>query len=219
MSDAEDDLLEKQGPSMRRMIVVYALIAICLGVEGVLLAGDAGAFDRPRFRAFVYEQGGFWAGLFNNWQPNYPRQKWVMFLTYSFLHVSLWHLILNMVTLFWLGRTVVERVGGIKFLMVYTASILGGGAGFALLTNSFDPMVGASGALFGLAGSILAWEYVDRFSLREGLWPVAFIAGLLVAMNVALYYTMNGRLAWETHLGGFVTGWFMATLLDPRGRI
>ena len=132
--------------------------------------------------------------------------------------MDFWSFILNMVTLFWLGRVVVERVGGVKFLMVYGASILGGGAGFALLTNSFDPMVGASGALFGLAGSILAWEYVDRFSLREGLWPVAFIAGLLIAMNVALFYTMNGRLAWETHLGGFVTGWLMATLLDPRGR-
>ena len=218
MTDGEDNLPKTQGPSLRGMIPVYALIVICVAVEGVLLAGDAGAFEQPRFRATVYEQGGFWAGLFDNWQPNYPEQKWVMFLTHSFLHVSHWHLVLNMATLFFLGRIVVERVGGFKFLVLYTISVLGGAFGFALLTQSFDPMVGASGALFGLAGSILAWEYVDRFSLREGLWPVAFFVGLLFALNVAMFYAMNGRLAWETHLGGFVTGWLMATLLDPRGR-
>ena len=79
-------------------------------------------------------------------------------------------------------------------------------------------MVGASGALFGLAGAILAWEYVDRFTFRERLWPVARAAILLVALNVLLYFAMDRLLAWEAHLGGFVTGWIAAMLIDPRGR-
>ena len=77
-------------------------------------------------------------------------------------------------------------------------------------------MVGASGGLFGLAGAILAWEYVDRFVLREALWPVARAVLLLVALNVLLYYAMDRLLAWEAHLGGFIAGWIMALLIDPR---
>ena len=141
-----------------------------------------------------------------------------MFLTYGFLHAGFWHLALNMVTLWSLARIVIERVGNLKFLSVYALSILGGGAGYALLAETYRPMVGASGALFGLAGAILAWDYVDRFILKEGLWPVARAALLLIALNVALYFAMGGRLAWEAHLGGFVAGWLAALLLDPRGR-
>lgn len=79
-------------------------------------------------------------------------------------------------------------------------------------------MVGASGALFGLAGAIVAWDYLDRFLLSEGLWPVLRTVLFLVGLNIALWWAMGGQLAWETHLGGFVTGWVMAMLLDPRGR-
>ena len=91
--------------------------------------------------------------------------------------------------------------------------------GFAALSDSFRPMVGASGALFGLAGAILAWEYVDRYTLHERLWPVARAVLLLVVLNIALFYAMDRLLAWETHLGGFIAGWFAALLIDPRGRV
>jgi membrane associated rhomboid family serine protease len=79
-------------------------------------------------------------------------------------------------------------------------------------------MVGASGALFGLAGAILAWDYIDRFSVEERLWPVARAALLLVGLNIALYYAMGGILAWQAHLGGFVAGWISALLIDPIAR-
>ncbi|MEM6385424.1 MAG: rhomboid family intramembrane serine protease [Pseudomonadota bacterium] len=197
---------------------VLVLIMLCCAVEVLLQMGDAGAFGIPRFRLVVYEFGGFWPGLLADWQPNYPYQPTLMFATYAFLHAGLWHLLLNMVTLWTLGGPVVARVGGAKFLTIYGLSILGGAAGYALLAANFRPMVGASGALFGLAGAVLAWEYVDRFILRAGLWPVARAALLLVALNVALYYAMGGVLAWETHLGGFIAGWIAALLVDPRGR-
>jgi len=194
------------------------LIGLCVLIEAVLTLGDAGAFGLSRFRARVYEFLGFWAGLLDDWRPNYPMQPGLMFLTYGFLHAGLWHLALNMVTLFTLGRAVLARINGWRFMLLYGASILGGGAGFALLSDSYRPMVGASGALFGLAGAVLAWEYIDRFTYRQRLWPVARAALLLAALNVALYYAMDRLLAWEAHLGGFVAGWVMALLLDPRSR-
>lgn len=197
---------------------VSSLIAVCVVIELVLQLGDAGFFGIPRFRALVYEYAGFWPGLLSGWRPNYPFQDITMFLSYGFLHAGFWHLALNMVTLWSLGAAVFARVGGPRFLLIYGLSTLGGGLGYALLADTYRPMVGASGALFGLAGALLAWDYVDRFALSERLWPVARAALLLAALNVALYYAMGGLLAWETHLGGFVTGWIAALLVDPRGR-
>lgn len=218
---AED---EERRPALWRPSVsrgyasVHALICVCVAIELILQLGDWRLLSTPRFRAVVYENFGFWAGLLDDWRPNFPAQPWTMFLTYGFLHAGILHLIVNMVTLYSLGGPVVGRVGNMKFLILYAASLLGGAAGFAALSDSFRPMVGASGALFGLAGAILAWDYVDRFNLRERLWPVARAILLLIALNVVLYFAMDRLLAWQTHLGGFLAGWFMATVLDPRGR-
>ena len=199
-------------------LAVIVIVVVCVGIETILQLGDAGWFGIPRFRMVVYEYGGFWAGLLGNWRPNYPLQPWTMFVTYGFLHAGLMHLVLNMLTLLSLAFPVAARVGGLNFVALYCASMLGGGLGFALLSDSFRPMVGASGALFGLAGAILAWEYVDRFTLKERLWPVGRAMLLLALLNVALYYAMDRLLAWETHLGGFIMGWVAALIIDPRAR-
>lgn len=199
--------------------VIVVIITICVLAEVALQLGDWNLLGVSRFRALVYENGGFWAGLLDNWRANYPFQPALMFLTYGFLHAGLVHLILNMITLYSLGAPVLDRVRARGFILLYVASLLGGAAGFALLAENLRPMVGASGALFGLAGALLAWDYVDRFTLQERLWPVARAVLLLAGLNVALYFAMDRLLAWEAHLGGFVAGWVMALLIDPRGHI
>jgi membrane associated rhomboid family serine protease len=199
--------------------IVVSIIVICLIFEALLQLGDLGIVDIPRFRSFAYENFGFWAGLLDNWRPNYAFQPALMFLTYGFLHAGLLHLVLNMLTLYTIGGPVIDRVGAKGFAMLYAASLFGGAAGFALLTETVRPMVGASGALFGLAGALLAWDYVDRFTLQERLWPVARAVLYLAVLNVALYFAMDRLLAWEAHLGGFAAGWVMALLVDPRGRV
>jgi membrane associated rhomboid family serine protease len=198
--------------------LVWGVIAICTVVEAVLLMADVGVLADPRLRQKAYEWAGFWPGLLQGWQPNYPGQGMAMFITYGFLHGGPLHLLVNMVTLWSLGYAVLDRVGLWGFAGLYSASLVGGAAGFGLIAETFRPMVGASGALFGLAGGLLAWNYVDRFTFREALWPVARVVLFLVAMNVAMWWALEGQLAWETHLGGFIVGWIMALLIDPRGR-
>lgn len=204
-------------PSGKHAFVVI-IILMCVLAEVALQLGDRNLLGIPRFRSLVYEYAGFWAGLLDNWRANYPFQPALMFVTYGFLHAGLLHLTLNMITLFSLGNAVLDRISGKAFVLLYAASLLGGAAGFALLAENLRPMVGASGALFGLAGALLAWDYVDRFTLQERLWPVARAVLLLAGLNVALYFAMDRLLAWEAHLGGFVAGWIMALLIDPRGR-
>jgi membrane associated rhomboid family serine protease len=197
---------------------VLVIVFVCVAIEAVLQAADLGLIDVPRLRQTAYEFGGFWPGLLRDWLPNFPAQPYLMFITYAFLHGGAVHLVVNMITLVSLGGAVVGRVGQKGFVLLYVASMLGGAAGFGLLADTLRPMVGASGALFGLAGGLVAWDYVDRFTVQEALWPVARAVLLLVGLNIVLWWAMDGQLAWETHLGGFVVGWVAAMLIDPRGR-
>ena len=213
-----DTLITKPDSPRGTYLILMLVIGICSGIELILIFGDLGLIGIPRFRALTYEMFGFWPGLLEDWRPNYPGQPVLMFLTYGFLHSGLMHLVVNMITLLSLGRALLVRITTWQFATLYGVSILGGALGFALLSDSYRPMVGASGALFGLAGAILAWEYVDRFTFRERLWPVARAALLLVVLNVILYFAMDRLLAWEAHLGGFITGWIAAMIIDPRGR-
>jgi len=198
--------------------ILYILIGIYVAVELALQLADLGVIGPARLRFLAYEYMGFWPGLLGPWRPNYTAQPYLMFLSYSFVHGGLVHLVVNMITLWQLGRAVLARVGLRGFLGLYFAAILGGAAGFGLLAERLQPMIGASGGLFGLVGGLVAWAYIDRLSLAKGLWPVARAIMLLVLLNAVLWWAMDGRLAWQTHLGGFVAGWIAAVLIDPRAR-
>lgn len=197
---------------------MVVIIVVCVGIEAGLVISDL-TQSGPALRQQVYEYAGFWPGLLGRgWQPNYALQPYAMFVSYGFLHGGMAHLIFNMIAVWQLGRQVIWRVGVRGFWVLYVATLLGGAVGFGLLANSVRPMVGASGALFGLLGALLAWNYIDRYVFRERLWPVARAALMLIALNLVLWYLMNGQLAWETHLGGFIIGWIVAFLIDPSSR-
>lgn len=196
--------------------VLIVLIVVCVSIEAILLLGDHNVSFGPRVRSTVYEYTGFWPGLLDNWRPNYPLQPYTMFITYAFVHNGVPHLLFNMVTLYSLGRVVIDRVGTFGFVLLYAGAVLGGALGFGLLADTTQPMVGASGGLFGLVGGILSWNYVDRFTTRQRLAPVLQAACALLLLNLVIWWLMNGLLAWETHLGGFLAGWATALLIDPR---
>ena len=73
-------------------------------------------------------------------------------------------------------------------------------------------MVGTSGTLFGLAGAALWLEAAERHRLGIPLWPVGGVILGLVVLNAVMWVALGGILAWQTHLGGFVTGVAMSAL-------
>lgn len=192
--------------------MLWALIALCCVVELTLLAGDLELIPDPRLRQKVYEFAGFWPGLLIGWQPNYAAQPWLMFFTYGFLHGGPGHLCANMLTLWVLGRQVLEHVGARGFAVLYVGSILGGALGYAWLAQTPQPMVGASGALFGLAGALLSWAWRDRIANQTRPGALVQVALYLLAINLVMYWVLDGHLAWQTHLLGFVTGVTLARL-------
>lgn len=200
-------------PPPRPSPVLWALIVTCCAVELTLMAADWGLVGTRQWRGLAYQYGAFWAGLLYNWQPNYAAQPWTMFLSYAFLHGGFWHLAGNMVTLLALGLPVERRAGRGGFLAIYLVSAVGGGAVFGLLAPGSQPMVGASGALFGLVGAWQYWEWRDRGRAGRSRAPVWRAVIWLAVLNAVLWLALGGLLAWQTHLGGFLAGWAAAAAL------
>lgn len=192
---------------------VWAIFALSVLPELVLLGADFGLWGRPWWRSVAYEYAGFWVGLLGNWRPNYPLQPVLMFASYGFLHAGLWHLALNMTTLLALTPPLVARIGTGRFLALYGVSVLGGAFGFAALSRASAPMVGASGALFGLVGAFMSLDFRQRIAGGRPVGPLAGTAAALVLGNALIWWMTGGRLAWETHLGGFLAGWVAALAL------
>lgn len=217
MDDSENTGMARAGKGFGLWGLIL-LGGVLILIEVAVLVGPLVLSPSYHLRRLVIENAGFWPGLLYDWVPNYAGQPLAMFLTYGFLHAGPIHLLVNLITLWSLGRGVIGRTGIAKFFALYLASLVGGAAVYAVLATGAQPMVGASGALFGLAGAVLAWEYLDRFSGALSLWPVGRAVVLLLVLNVVLWWAMDGVLAWQTHLGGFIAGWLMAMLLDPTAR-
>ena len=205
----------KRGPVAVRWPDAFtlAIILVCALLELTFQLADRGFIATPRLRFLAYTYGGFWPGLLSDWQPNFPGQSAAMFLTYSVFHGGFWHFLFNMITLLSLGAAVHDRGGMPRYVAIYVASILGGAMVYGLLAPNYNPMVGASGALFGLVGALVAWDTAERRALKLTLRPVLRVILVLAAMNVVLWWAMNGQLAWQTHLGGFLAGAAAAALL------
>lgn len=206
---------------IRREPVAAVILILCVAIEAALEGNDAGLWGAPGWRDAAYYYGAFWAPLLKGVAPLFPGQREAMFLSYAFLHGGFLHVTLNMWTLVVLTPPVTARLGQGRFLVLYLITAVGGGAGFALFSFSNNPMIGASGALFGMAGALLAWAWSDRrafgWSRAQTARALARPILYLVAFNVVFFFVTNGELAWGAHLGGFLTGWVLALLLGRRG--
>lgn len=194
---------------------VLAIVALCAGLEALFtLTGGPSGQSALRRLAFVY--GAFWPQVASGgWEAVFPGQRLTMFLTYSVLHGGLLHMAFNVLILLHLSRETVARVGNWGFVLFFAVSALGGAAAFALLTTASAPMVGASGAVFGLFGATMFWDWQRRRAAGAPVQPVLRMGLGLVLMNVILWVLVQGLLAWEAHLGGFLAGLAAAWLATP----
>ncbi len=136
------------------------------------------------------------------------------FLTFQFLHVGLWHLVCNLIGIWFFGRYVEERLGSTAFLKIYFLSGAIGGvfdaALGALLPGTFGlvPVVGASAGVFGLLAAFAALE-PDAQILLFFFLPIRAKYLLIGGAVIALFFTLvpaDPGIAHAAHLGGLVTG-------------
>lgn len=202
---------------MRRHWLVLALAAACILIELALSGAERGLWGSARWRLLSYLNGGFWAGLLRaGWEGNYPLQPVAMFFSHAFLHAGFMHLATNVIALLGLAAAVRARAGQGALALVLAAAALGGGLAFAIFGPLGQPMVGASGAIFGLAGALMVWQaQADRRDGR-GPWSMLGLAAALMALNLLSAWLVGWQMAWEAHAGGFVAGALAAVVVGPR---
>jgi membrane associated rhomboid family serine protease len=196
--------VEEYNPLRRRPVVVYALI-----VANIV----AFCFEmiQPSPAAFIDVFGLVPAHL-----------AWWQFITHMFLHGSIAHIAFNMWFLWTFGDNVEDRVGRVRFFVLYLAfGLVAGCTQLIMSLGSNEPLVGASGAIAGLMGAYCvlfprAHVYQVLFFVRLRL-PVPvyllFWVGLqFVAGFVAIERHSLGGVAWWAHIGGFAAGALWAAL-------
>ena len=134
------------------------------------------------------------------------------FITPMFLHLSLPHVLINMYSLYAIGPAVERFFGTTRFIAVY---LLCGIAGVILsLAFSPYPSAGASGAIFGLLGSLGAFLYLHRDLFgrfgRQQLRQIVFVA----LLNLGFGLAVDGIDNWG-HLGGLLAGIALTLFLGP----
>ena len=125
-------------------------------------------------------------------------EPWRM-LSAGFVHSpdSFWHILLNAYSIYIFGRVIEPMLGPVRFLVLYLVSIFGGSAMVLWLSDPVIPVVGASGAFFGLMGAylIMLRAIGDNSGLLVGL----------IAVNLAFGFIVPG-ISWQGHLGGLLAG-------------
>ena len=145
--------------------------------------------------------------------------------TSMFMHGGIAHLLGNMWFLWIFGDNVEDEIGRIKFVVLYLVSgIAGAVAHVALHTQSQMPLVGASGAISGVLGAYLVLHPKAQVRMFAGIWLFRLPAWVYLLLWIGLQVLALSqakdiaglRIAYWAHIGGFVTGIFLAILVTPR---
>ena len=163
-------------------VATYAIIAVCVLV--FIAQQIPGVTNDLIYAGFFSQKGSF--------------EPWRM-LTSVFAHESILHIALNMYTLLIFGVILEPLVGHIRFVALFLISGLGGSVGVLLLANPQQPVLGASGAIFGILGAF--------FVIQRRLGGGANIQLLvLIGINLVIGFIPGFGIAWQAHLGGLVVG-------------
>ena len=143
------------------------------------------------------------------WGADYgPRttggQSWRL-LTNTFVHIGVPHIAMNMIALWQSGRTVERLLGNLGFAVTYLLAGLGGSL-VSTLSHPFTVSAGASGAIFGIYGALIAYLLRHRGQIpREILSSLQKTAVVFVGLNLVLGMQQKG-IDMAAHLGGLGGG-------------
>ena len=140
----------------------------------------------------------FWSSLML-WQP----------VTYLFLHGGFFHLVFNMLVLWMFGKDLEDKWGLIPFMKYYFICGISSGIITTIVAwGSFVPIIGASGAIYGLLLAYgLTWP--NRTVFLYGIFPVKVKFMVIIIGLIAFFASMtstNSTTSHITHIGGMLVG-------------
>jgi membrane associated rhomboid family serine protease len=167
----------------------YVLIALNVIAFLIEIGTGSGGFG---------ELGGSVIRDFALFGPAVADGEWYRLVTAGFLHASIIHIGFNMFLLYMLGRLLEPTLGTPRFLALYFTSLLAGSFGALFLDpNAFT--IGASGAVFGLAGATFI------IARGRGMDALAGEIGFLILFNLAFGFFWP-NISVGGHLGGLIGG-------------
>ena len=184
----------------KKIVITYILMAICVIMYAVsLFMGGTDAYT-------LYKLGAISSGAVK------AGEIWRL-LVGTFLHGGLFHLLVNMYSLFIIGSQLETFLGKKNFLIVYLVSAISGSLMSCLFT--LDAIsIGASGAIFGLLGSFLYFGYHFRLFLGSVLKSQIIP---LILINLFIGFTIPG-IDNAAHIGGLIGGLLASMATGIRGK-
>ena len=173
---------------MKKQIPVVTLIVLGLNIAGLLYEFSVG-----ETRA-IYTYGMFEGALQSG--------EFLRLVVSAFLHFGFYHFASNMICLVLYGFDLENRLGSVKYALIYIIAVLGSG----LLINFAGGNgihAGASGAIWGLMTATLI------YNIRNDLNPVYALRGIVLN----LFYSFSSGVSWQGHIGGGIAGLIAALIL------
>ena len=176
-------------------MVTYSIIALTVLVYVLQGIPGLGVTDGLQFAGAYIEPNAGYAVGFEPWRV----------LTYTLVHnpftiaspFSILHLVFNMYSLLIFGRIIEPMIGRLRFLALWVLSAIGGAVAVELLTDAGYPVIGASGAIFGLMAAF--------FIIARRLGGNTSQLIVLVVLNLAIGFILPG-ISWQAHVGGLLVG-------------
>ncbi len=179
----------------RQSPATYVLIAINVIAYLIEITAGSGGFDAGGKIVVDYALFG----------PSVAEGEWYRLVTSGFLHASLIHIGFNMFLLYLLGRLLEPALGTPRFVVLYFASLLAGSLG-ALVLDPNALTLGASGAVFGLAGATFV------IARGRGMDAIASQIGFLIVFNL-IFSFVAPRISIGGHVGGLIGGGICALVI------
>ncbi len=197
----------RYGGAITRLILINIAVFIAVNLLALLftlLSGFSGPKGIETVTRFLSLQPGLWHQLTHPW----------VFITSMFLHVGLFHLLFNMLMLYWFGRIIENLLGNRHILALYLLAGLAGGL-FYLITANLIPHLqntyayGASAAVMGFvvaAATLTPDSYMHL--LLIGPVRLKYIALALILLDIFSIGWMSNTGGHFAHLGGAFFGYF-----------
>ena len=202
------------GNMVTRLVIINVMVFIVVNLVWVVLQIANGY----KTSAFYSEFLSFFA-MSSHWL-DVLIHPWSI-ITSMFLHEGFFHLLFNMLMLYWFGRIVGDLLGDHRILPLYLLAGLAGNVVYFITANLILPYApgsiayGASGAVMGivLAAAVLAPEMEMRLLLLGNV-KLKYIAAGLLLIDIIGVGGMNNTGGHFAHLGGAAFGWFFIRRLQ-----
>ena len=140
-------------------------------------------------------------------------------LTSMFTHSGFWHILANMLTLYFFGNFLTRMIGEGRMIAIYIIGGLFGNFLYLLINfltaSPFSIAVGASGAVFALGGALA----ILAPNIKVIVFPIPVPVSLWIAVIGGFFLlSLMPYIAWQGHLGGLIVGLVAGLILKKQSR-